>query len=790
MIDSADRGDPLTEADYARAMELWPARLVELVRNVTVAPHWLPGEDRFWFREQVEGGHRYRLVDAATGAQTPAFDHARVAEALALEEDALPVATIDRGPDGFVLGLSDRHARIDASTCDVAPLAERDETLLAGPAGRALFTREHDLWLRQPDGRERALTDDGAAHAAWGAWPDADLRAVERSRGRVDRPPFGCFWSPDGRHVLAFRVDERALVPYPYLESVPADGSPRPTVHWIRQQLAGEPEAGHQWQLIDTGDGSRIDVRPPPDAADLRIHAESTGCVFWRPDGRRVVVLASSSNDDHVALLEIERVSGTTRIVHAERAATWFDVNTFQYSAPNLRLLADGNELLWYSQSDGWGHLSVVDLDRGGIARRLTAGSWAVQDIIGIEDGAVFFTACGREPGRHPYYRHLYRVDVDAIVPNQGLVLLTPEDADHPMSPGAAPIIAALLRLGPVPSALSPSGRYVVDTHSTVARAPVTVIRDTADGRLVAEVLRADVSALQATGWKPPEIFSAKAADGVTDLFGVLVKPRDFDAARRHPVVERVYGGPQIVAQPRNFAEALTNGFVYGAYALAELGFVVVIVDGPGTPCRSKAFHDMPYGRVDRWGLAHHRAAITGAAATRPWMDCTRVGISGHSYGGYGTAMALLLEPDFYRVGVSSAGMYDPLWAPMSPQRHLGRPDFGGGRHVKRRVDETAANYAAISPSTHAHRLEGRLLLVYGDLDENIQPAALLAFTQALIRAGKQFDTLCLPGRNHGFTVDIYFQKRLWDYFVEHLQGREPLRHLKLAADAGPRVLV
>ena len=790
MTESAGRREPLTEADYERAMALWPARLVELVRNVSVAPHWLPGEDRFWFREQVEGGHRYRLVDAATGEQAPAFDHARVAAALGVDEHALPVERLERGPDGFVLFLSDRRARIDASTCAVESLPAPDETSLHGPGGRALFARGHDLWLREPDGRERALTDDGAAHAAWGAWPDADLRAVDRSRGRVDRPPFGCFWSPDGRQVLALRLDERGLEPYPYLESVPADGSPRPEVHWVRQQLAGESEAGHRWQLIEVDGEVRVDVRLPDAATDLRIRAESTGCVFWRPGGRRVVVLASSSNDDHVALLEIDRSSGATRVVHEERSATWFDVNTFQYSAPNLRLLPGGDELLWYSQSDGWGHLYVVDLDRGGIVRRLTAGAWAVQDVIGVADGAVFFTACGREPGRHPYYRHLYRVDLDAEAPGQGSVLLTPEDADHPMSPGAMPIIAALLRLGAAPSALSSTGRYVVDTHSTVARPPVTVVRDARDGRLVAEVLQADVSALQATGWKAPEIFTAKGADGDTDLFGVVIVPRDFDAARRYPIVERIYGGPQIVAQPRNFAEALTNGFVYGAYALAEFGFVVVIVDGPGTPCRSKAFHDMPYGAVDRWGIAHHRAAITGAAATRPWMDCTRVGLCGHSYGGYGTAMALLLEPDFYRVGVSSAGMYDPMWAPSTPQRHIGRPDFGHGRHVKARGDEVAANYLALSPSHHAHRLEGRLLLVYGDLDENIQPAALLAFTQALIRAGKHFDTLCLPGRNHGFTVDVYFQKRLWDYFVEHLQGREPLRHLKLVAEAGPRVLV
>ena len=782
----------LTEEDYERAMELWPARLPSLVRNMTVTPHWLTTADRFWFREELNTGHRFVLVDAATGEREPLFDHEQVARALGLDPQSLPIVDADFVASGIDFTLPDRRVRFDPTTGTAEALPALDAALLNGPNGSALFARDFQLWIREADSRERRLTDDGVADASWGNWPSYDLRAVERSRGVVARPPYGCFWSPDGSQVLALRIDEREVAPYPYLESVPADGGTLPKVHWIRQQLVGEPGAAHStWRVIHVDEGTHVDVKLPIESADLEIHADANGCAFWRPGEQHIVVLASSSNDDHVALLEIDARSGVSRVLYEERVATWFDVNTFQYSRPNIRLLPAGNELIWYTQRSGWGHLYVIDLDRGSIARQLTDGPWAVQDIIGVTDDAVFFSACGREAGRHLYYRHLYRVDLDARQPNQGLRLLTPEDADHPMSPGATPIIAALLRLSIAPNVLSPSGNYFVDTHSTVDREPRTVLRDSQAGNLIAEVARADAAALHGTGWKAPEIFSAKAADGMTDLYGVMIKPRDFDPAQRYPVMERIYGGPQIIAQPRNFAEALTNGFVYGAYSLAELGFIVVIVDGPGTPCRSKSFHDMPYGQTDRWGLAHHRAAMTNAAESRPWMDLGRVGISGHSYGGYATAMALLFEPAFYKVGVSSAGMYDPMWVQMStPQRHIGRADFGDARRLKQRPDESAPNYTDISPSHHAGKLTGRLLLVYGDLDENVQPAGLLAFTSALIEAGKQFDELCLPGRNHGFSAEIYFQKRLWDYFIEHLQGREPLRHLKIAAAPGKRILL
>jgi dipeptidyl aminopeptidase/acylaminoacyl peptidase len=438
----------------------------------------------------------------------------------------------------------------------------------------------------------------------------------------------------------------------------------------------------------------------------------------------------------------------------------------------------------------GWGHLYLIDLTTGAMSRAVTAGDWAIFDVIAVAADAVFFTAGGRESGRHPYYRHLYRADLDGDEPNTGLRLLTPEDADHGFPGEPTPHFAAALGAGRLRSPISPSGRYFVDCFSTVECAPVTVIRDS-DGMLVAELVRGDISRLEAVGWRAPEIVRGKAADGETELFGVLIKPRDFDEGRAWPVVERIYGGPQIIAQPRSFAEGLNGAFTYGLNSLADMGFVVAIIDGPGTPNRSRAFRDMTWGKADRWGLAHHRAALEGIAASRPWLDLSRVGVAGHSFGGYAVAMAMLLEPDFYKAGVSSAGMFDPMWAyQRACERYLGAPDFGGGRRIKQDPAERAINYAPYAPSAYAANLAGELLLICADLDENIQPAGLFDFANALIRAGKSFDQLVLPGRNHGFASDPYVHKRTWDYFVEHLQQRRPLKHHRLDVTAGTRLIL
>jgi dipeptidyl aminopeptidase/acylaminoacyl peptidase len=534
------------------------------------------------------------------------------------------------------------------------------------------------------------------------------------------------------------------------------------------------------YYFIDVETARIVPIVLPPALSTLQINAAETGSVHWAPDSKSVFVLANTPTYDRVALLRLERDVGYADVVVEENSKTFFDFNTLEYNTPNVRVLFQRGEIVWYSQRDDWGHLYLYDLD-GVLKRQVTAGEWAVYDIVRVDEGNgfVYFTAAGREPRRHPYYRHLYRIPLDGANSNNDLRLLTPEDAEHGF-PGL-PTPAATLLLGmQAEDRFSPSGKYFLDTYSTVADPPVTVVR-ASDGTLVGELERADATELFEIGWRAPERFTAKAADGETDLWGILITPRNFDSSGKYPVIERIYGGPQLYCQPRTFMDGIAGMFTYGLYSLAEFGFIVVMLDGPGTPGRSKRFHDMTYRTEDRWGVRHHAAALRGAGENRPWMDLDRVGIAGHSYGGYGAAMALLLCGDLYKVGVSSAGMYDPAYFFRTvPERHLGLPDYGDGRQIRTRRDEVSSYYESIGASSKANRLTGKILLAYGDLDEHSNPSSLLKFIEALVDAGKSYDLLYLPGRNHFFPSEPYFLKRMWDYLVQHLQNRSPLDHYRL----------
>lgn len=751
---------PVSAAEYDRALELWPTRLTAGVRNLSVAAHWIDA-DRLWFREELADGHRFVEVDAASGLRRAAFDHATVGRALQADPERLPLLGYRHLEHGLRVTTPDGDVDIDpaSGTVRAAPAAVLAGTL-PGPGGRLLIPREHDLWLHEADGNEQRLTNDGAAHYAWGATVDMNLQAIARRRGAVRPAVHGCLWSPDGARLLIQRPDERAVAPYPYYEAVPANGSPRPVVHPIRFVLAGEAVRRREWAILDVASGTRTPVVLPDESLDLCF--ADNGGAWWTADGGSLHALAQTRSSERAALLRIDAATGRSQVLYEERVATFFDWNTFEYHSPLARPLPGGREFLWYSQADGHGHLYVVDLAGGGIVRRLTEGAWQVLDVLKVTPDHVFFTAGGREAGADPYHRRLYRMRIDAARPNDTIVLLTPENEDYALPGAFTPPMAAALGAADSPPAFSPSGRYFVATSSTLGAPPGTLLRRADDGTAVAELARADVAGLRAIGWRPPEAFAVKARDGVTDLHGALFLPRDFDPSRAYPVIARVYAGPQFLAHPRNFAEGLNGPFAQGLAALAELGFAVVLLDGPGTPYRSKAFHDAGWGTRDRLNMAEHRTAIERLSAGRSWLDLSRVGIAGHSYGGYATVMAMLLEPDFYRVGVSSAGIYDLAWAQArTPERHFGRPDYGYGRSSKTRPDEVAANHALMSPSSLADRLQGRLLLAYGDLDENIQPAGLMKFADALIKAGKSFDLMCLPGRGHGFGSEPYFQKRL-----------------------------
>jgi dipeptidyl aminopeptidase/acylaminoacyl peptidase len=421
----------------------------------------------------------------------------------------------------------------------------------------------------------------------------------------------------------------------------------------------------------------------------------------------------------------------------------------------NWRYLSASNEVIWFSEKDNWGQLYLHDLASGREKNRITSGDGDVTQLLRVDEKnrVLYFLAVGREKGRDPYFRHLYRIDFDG----RNQQLLTPADADHDVT-------------------LSPDGGYFVDVYSTPDTPPVAELRD-ASGKLKLSLEKADLTKLSATGWQPPQPITVKARDGVTDLYGLLYKPTNLDPARKYPIINHVYPGPQTGSVgARTFSSARGD-----AQALAELGFAVVEIDGMGTPWRSKSFHEAYYGNMGDNTLADQVTGMKQLAARYPWIDLERAGIYGHSGGGYAAAAGMFRYPDFFKVGISEAGNHDNRnyeddWA----------EKWQGLLHAN--ADGTT-NYDNQANQLVAKNLKGKLLLAHGTMDPNVPPSNTLLLVNELIKANKDFDLLMLPNRGHGFGNEPYMVRRRWDYFVKNLLGAEPPHEyqMKPSASAGSR---
>jgi dipeptidyl aminopeptidase/acylaminoacyl peptidase len=785
-----------TAADYQRAFSLDDSKLRTLPRNASTVPHWLGEGEAFWFAQETDSGFEYFRVESATGQREPLFDHAALATAVnavlaASGRDVEPAS----GSDGLNLRISayDPQQQTVSGTaagktlsctlriaeCETVEVPTAEPGLLLSPDGkRAAFTRDHNLWLRDmASGQERALTTDGEAYFSWGKVPDTSLAAIPQQRDHLVKPPYATFWSPDGSKLVATRMDERDVGIYPFVEWAPLDGSVRPKLYQLRIPLMGDPLPKLESHVFDVATGEHVQI----DAGEGYSVAPA-GVVGWSANSQRLYMLAANYGSSALRLLEFSH--GKTRVAFEEKSDTLARLGPAAYNEPNVRLLKDGAEALWFSERSGWGHLYRIDLDSGAVLKALTAGDWTVQDVLRVDeaDGRVYFTAGGREAG-DPYQRRLYRVNLDG----SDFTLLTPEAADHAL-PGVPSFLIRTVFGFPVPpDRISPDGRYFVAEYSTLEEPPVSVLRSTDDGRIIAELQKADVSKLAERGYRPPERFSATAADGQTTIWGAIYLPPDFDPAKSYPVINALYAGPQVSIAPFNYLSGFSGLGQYNRAALASLGFIVVTVDGRGTPYRSLEFQNASRGLGHGTeALRDHRAAIEELAAKRPYMDLTRVGVYGHSWGGYHTALAIMQHNDFYDAAVASAGLYGYQWSYPGFESFIGLPDYGNGSTIRPEPGTVAENFQAISVPPLANQLnQGHLMIAYGDVDENVQPSQAVQLIDALIKADRDFDLLYLPNRTHYYVPEPYFQRRLWDYMVEHAMGAEPpeYSHLESATD-------
>jgi len=758
----------VTADDYAHAEQFLGSHTYQLMSGTAGRPTWL-ADGRFWYRATTADGAEFVMVDPARRTRGPAFDHARLASALSaamgrtIERTSLPFQTFELSGDGNTLTFATgggggmfgppRTGGGAEWTCDlrayrctraVAPeegaLEDPPRNSVVSPDGRrAAFIRDYNLWVRDlSNGEETQLTSDGVE----------DFGYATNNAGWVhsDRPVLN--WSPDSRRIATFQHDGRG-VSHMYLVRTKVG---EPELEAWRYPLPGDSVIFriHRVVIDVVGPGAPRVVRfqMPPDQHRSMV-ADHVACgdglcdLLWYPDASHVAFVSSSRDHKHAWVRVADANTGAVRTLFEESSETQVGDAS---GTDNWRVLPASNELIWWSERDNWTQLYLYDLSTGELKNRITSGDGEVDDIVYVDARArtVYFLAQGKEAGRDPYFRHLYRVGFDG----RNQTLLTPEDADHSVS-------------------MSSDGRYFVDTYSTPTTPPVSVLRDR-NGRVRVELEHADISKLLATGWHPPTPITMKGRDGTTDIYGLMFTPSNLDSTAKYPIVDYIYPGPQSGSVgSRSFSPARGDH-----QALAELGFIVVAIDGMGTPGRSKAFHDTYYGRMGDNTLPDQVTGIQQLAERYPWIDVDRVGIWGHSGGGFATADAMFRYPDFFKVGISESGNHD----------NRNYEDDWGERYQGLLVPEgDHDNYTAEANQTYAENLKGHLLLAHGGMDSNVPPSNTMLVVDALIKANKDFDLVIFPNAGHGYGRDSsYMMRRRWDYFVRYLMGATPPKEYKI----------
>jgi len=708
-----------------------------------VNPHWIPKTNKFWYRKSSPNGSEFILVDSEKNTSVPAFDHARLAAALAHDSkhefsaEDLPFREFEFVDEDKAVRFSVENTEwtcaLASYECKNKPVDHKRGEEQQSPNGRwAAFVRDHNLFLRDTStGTELQLTTDGVA--GWDyATPLPSLRLMtDQGTQDVKQPP-AVFWAPDSARLVTYRIDSRNSGRFTSLQFVPPNQL-RPKAFTYVYPLPGEILAKADPIIFDIQSGKRIDVK----GATIELPFQDGPGFEWFPDSKNFYYDYDERGYKAKELRVVDAATGEQKLLVREHAEPYVDPGETFY-----RFIKGTGEILWSSERDGWNHLYLYS-QSGQLEKQITEGKWVVQQIEHVDDAnrRVYFSAGGREKDEDPYQAHLYCVGFDG----KGLQLLTPENANHSIN-------------------FSPDGSYFIDGYSRPDLPDKIVLRRAKDGSEVRVLEQTDAGPLTKMGWKAPEPFHGKAADGTTDLYGLIWRPSNFDSAKKYPIVEFVYTGPQSFFVPKTFN-------TFWLQSMSELGFVVVMVDGRGTSGRSRAFHQFSYRNLGG-AFEDHVTMIKQMAARYPYMDADRVGIFGTSAGGYGAAHAMLAFPDFYKVGVSTSGDHDArLDKAWWNELYQGYP--------------VQDDYIAQSNVIMAGRLKGHLLIEHGDIDDNVHPVETMRFVDALMKANKDFDMLLVPNMYHGESGEhaLYLVRRRWDYFVQHLLGVTPPADFEIKED-------
>ncbi len=710
------QGRTVTVADYDRARAMLAPALNGLVIGGAVAPTWAP-DGRFWYRNTTLAGAEVVVIDPAAKTRKTCASTATECEGLAITAGGGG----GRGGRGGGGGRAGGGGRGGA--------ASKGEPLSMSPDGtKGVFVRDWNLWVRDASGAEKQLTRDGTK---WNGYATDNAGWASSDRAMVQ-------WSPDSRRVATQQQDERNVGEM-YLVNTTV-GHPNLTVQ--KMPLPGDTAMAMLTRVIvDVNAGTTTKLQMPVD-----FHRGSIGDNIrmedyqWNDDGSKLAIVSSSRDHKKVWLSVADAATGAVRKVYEEPVPTHFEAHVAAH------VLWSTNEFIWNSERDNFSQLYLYDLNSGALKNKITTGDGPVLSVSKFDDAkrTAIFMAEGKEAGEDPYFPHAYRVNYDG----KGFVSLTPDVGAHAAQ-------------------FSADQKYLVDTYSTPDIPPVVVLRDGATGKVIMPLEKADISKLVATGWKPPVPIKMVAHDGKTAIYGLMFTPTHMVPGQKYPIINNIYPGPQSGSTgARTFSAARGD-----RQALAELGFVLVTIDGMGTPGRSKSFEDAYYGAMGRDNTIPDQ--ITGMkqlAQKYPFIDIDKAGIWGHSGGGFGTTSAMFRYPDFFKVGIAESGNHD---------QRLYEDDWGERYQglLMKGADGTdgSSNYDAEANQNFAKNLKGHLLLAHGSIDNNVPSAETMVVVDALIKANKEFDMVIIPNVPHGYgAASDWMMRKRWDYFVRWLGGNTP----------------
>jgi dipeptidyl aminopeptidase/acylaminoacyl peptidase len=754
----------LTEKDYEQAESLMGYNTQKFIDHSNVFPNWLPG-DRFWYRTLTPEGSEFILVDPSKGKRTAAFDQQKLATALSAASgkqysaSMLPFQSFTYSGDNkfIIFRTNNQQWKADLQNYSVV----KDTSRATGNAGqgrgrfgarnevpspdgsKTAFIRDYNLWVRDvKSGKETQLTTDGIKDFGYAT----DNAGWTSSDGPVLR------WSPDSKKIATFKQDQRNVGDM-YLTTTNVG---HPTLRSWKYPLPGDKNIAMITRVIIDVENPKVitlNVPPDPHRASLSDDISSSGTfddVDWNEDATLLAFVSTSRDHKQEKFRIANAATGEVREVFEETVPTQYESGQ---GTINWKFLPKTTEIIWYSERDNWGHLYLYDAATGKVKNQITKGDWVVTQLVKVDqkNRLIYFYADGLQK-ENPYFTQLYKIGFDG----RNMTLLTPGDGNHS-------------------AMFSPSGNYIFDTYSKPDVPQTVVVRDL-NGKQLVQVEKADVSRLKATGWKPPTPITIKAHDGVTDLYGLLFTPTHLDPSKKYPIIDYIYPGPQ-GGSVGSWSFSASRG---DHQALAELGFIVVLIEGTGNPLRSKSFHDMYYPNMSDNTLPDQIAGIRQLAQRYSYIDTTRVGIWGHSGGGFATAAAMFRYPDFFKVGISESGNHD----------NRNYEDDWGERYIgllTKNADGTD-NYASQANEMYAKNLKGKLMLAHGMMDNNVPPSNTMLVVEALEKANKDYDLVIFPNSAHGYgAYSPYMMRRRWDYFVKNLLGKEPPKEYQLHNAADPR---